>query len=459
MGDRETPSTKRAGKAKWAGRRRAATRKSGYSAQAPGSQIIAISVDAYDLELGNCLDLHFRFPAVGSGEWVGFGGWFSAPETVEIILDDPPARTIIWHHGSPDWGKFGGLWQAGESLSPTRLRFCAQSPATVAFYDLGCGRVEHEYLRGARKALLTNMHQYAPEANFYTPEKGDVQIVVPRGALKRDGVAVLNLKSCNRCGRFLPVNLHDERKHLSFSNHCVAAHRRPCSHSGFGKLSNPQTGETVHLEYGYQLECRYCKKFEVNAAHNPKRTAAQMKEDAARRRAFELLLEGLYEGTPQLRYRLENGRELADDVWARFDGKCFKCGTPLATARDMALDHTRPLALLWPLDAGATALCPTHNSEKLDRPPEEYYSKEELRRLSEMTGVALADLIDPGPNTEAINRLGERLGWFFGEFLKHEELQKVRDGKLTADLVLKALRKVLAAVPGGPPFALRPPRS
>lgn len=217
------------------------------------------------------------------------------------------------------------------------------------------------------------------------------------------------------------------------------------------------TNEAVTLDYGFQLECRYCKKFEVNAAHNPKRTAAQMKEDGARRRAFELLLEGLYKGSPQLRYRAKTGRELADDVWKGFGGRCFKCGTPLASPRDMDLDHTRPLALLWPLDGGATALCPTDNSEKRDRPPVDYYSSDELKRLSDITGIPLADLRDPNPNLEAIERVGDRLDWFFNDFLQHEELQKVRDGKLTADLVVKALKKILAAVPSGAPFELKKP--
>jgi hypothetical protein len=106
------------------------------------------------------------------------------------------------------------------------------------------------------------------------------------------------------------------------TNHCVAERRRPCTHSSFGQLKNVETSEVLQLEYGFQLECRFCKKFEVNAALNPQRTAAQMKEDAARRRAFELLLTELYEGSPSLLYRHETGRGLADDVWERFGGRC-----------------------------------------------------------------------------------------------------------------------------------------
>ncbi len=109
-----------------------------------------------------------------------------------------------------------------------------------------------------------------------------------------------------------------------------------------------------------QLECRFCKKFEVNAAHNPQRTMAQMKEDAARRRAFELLIEALEGGSAQLRYRHSTGRELSDDVYSNFEGECFKCGEPLK-GRSWHLDHTRPLALLWPLDVGRAARAGQHH--------------------------------------------------------------------------------------------------
>jgi hypothetical protein len=170
--------------------------------------------------------------------------------------------------------------------------------------------------------------------------------------------------------------------------------------------------------------------------------------------ALKLLLEYLYGGSPQLRYKNETGRDLAADIFERFDGRCFKCGAAFATEKEMHLDHTRSLALLWPLDETATALCVTHNSEKRDRPPAEYYTSEELQRLSEITGVSLEELRDPSPNMEAIALLGENLDWFHRNFLILPALQQEREGKLPADLVVKALRKVLARCPGGPPYRI-----
>jgi hypothetical protein len=173
-----------------------------------------------------------------------------------------------------------------------------------------------------------------------------------------------------------------------------------------------------------------------------------MKEDAARRRAIELLLTELYGGSPLLRYRREHGgKELADVVWRNFGGMCFKCGTQLATQKDMHLDHTRPLALLWPIDGTATCLCVTHNSEKRARPPAEFYDEDELKRLSRITGIPLDELHDPSPNREAIDLLSKRLDWFFSEFLQTAELQTERDGKLPADLLVRAVQKAIDQLP------------
>ncbi|EGD05281.1 hypothetical protein B1M_07195 [Burkholderia sp. TJI49] len=169
-----------------------------------------------------------------------------------------------------------------------------------------------------------------------------------------------------------------------------------------------------------------------------------MKEDGARRRAFELLLAELYGGTPQLRYRHEMGTELADDVWERFGRVCFNCGAKLATPRDMHLDHTRPLALLWPLDGTATALCGSCNSEKRDRAPSDFYPPAKLAALAKIAGIPPADLAKTHPNEEALGLLLRRLDWFFGEFLLRDEMTKERDGKVAGELVIKALQKVLA---------------
>ena len=150
--------------------------------------------------------------------------------------------------------------------------------------------------------------------------------------------------------RPLPPGQHGQRAE-SPSVSRTAVSRTTGDHASTPGSGNSQpadgVGDVLELDYGFQLECRFCKKFEVNAAHNPRRTAAQMKEDGARRRGFELLLTALYGESDSLLYRKRTGgRELVDDVYKRFGGRCFKCGVKLEP-KEMRLDHTRPLALLW----------------------------------------------------------------------------------------------------------------
>lgn len=440
---------KRPGKTEWAGRRRPSTRRSGYEARAD-VRLNSQNVATYQLNPCQHLQVDFAIQA-DPGDRIGFGGWFLASESADVLVLGGPQQQTMTSHGTDRWSKFGSQWVARseEPIAPS-LVIEANEPSIVALYGLGAGLVSHPHYDAARPEILNNMWQFAPEANFY--ESGTGAFTTVTADLEDGGTVALWTKSCNRCGRYLPVNVPRERDTLSFSNHCVAQHRRPCNHAGFGRIKQSDSAEDRQLEYGFQLECRFCKKFEVNAPHNPQRTSSQMKEDAARRRAFELLLDSLYKGTPSLRYSQETGSDLAADVFERFDGRCFKCNKIFRNEREMHLDHTRPLALLWPLDKHATALCAQHNSEKRDRLPRDYYSENEIGRLAVVTEMSFRELYDAHSNAEAIDMLYEQLDWFFDIFLESEDLQKVRDGKRAVDLLLKALHKAILQYPGGPPF-------
>lgn len=438
------------GKQDWAPPRRSRTRSAGFKAQAP-VRVEDEELDGFSMQAGDSWGLRFELPGVRAGEWLGFGGWFMCSDSVQPTLVFDDARVVLTDHADGNWNKVGSLWRSRAS-GPTEavLRFTATGLGFIAVHSMLCGRVTHKHLDAAPEALLRNMWTGAPEANFYDPKVPGrvIEIGAHRGRLP--AAATLHLKSCNRCGRLLPINRVNEQAHLSYTNHCTAANRRPCRHAGFGRVVNDITGEPVELDYGFQLECRFCKKFEVNGAHNKQRTPGQMKEDGTRRRMLELLLEHLYEGTPQLLFKRDTGRDLADYVFERFDGSCFKCGTALASPRAMHLDHTRPLALMWPLGAEATSLCGTHNGEKRARPPVKYYTEDELVRLSKITKISLIELRDPTPNLKAVKKLLENESWFRNEFLQLPALARVHDGKLAADLLVKAINKVLAACP--PPY-------
>lgn len=446
-----TQENKRPGKTEWAGRRRPMTRTSGYTVAAPVRMRIE-PIESIHLEPGDVVIARLAITGGKPGMRVGFGGWFHG-EGINVSFEGAESKLTLSHGEPPVWRKFGSQWVAYHTGDiKIDVQFHAVVETDLALYDIESGQVAHEALDIARPQLLGNMSQIAPEGNFYVPDSGSVDIVTPK-SWKYGAPAPLALKSCNRCARFLPVNPPPhERATLSFSNH----HSKPeCNHASFGRIQDENDPDLVHrMYYGFQLECRFCKKFFVNAALNPQRTAGQMKEDAARRRAFEVLLEQLNQGSPQLAYKNRTGHDLAADIYERFGGACFKCKRPFGKDREMHLDHTRPLALLWPLDEFATALCADHNSEKRDRAPADYYTDAELKELSGITRLSLEALRDPSPNVAAIDALGKRLDWFFDEFIPSGELDKVREGKATAALLVKALQKTIDRYPGGKPYNL-----
>jgi len=443
------------GKTVYAGRRRAMTRTSGFSVHADtsGGEFRRHKERIHSLDRGEVIEVKFRIEGHETGDLLGFGLWFWHTDGIESSLVGAPTKRTLTSFGENAWNKVGSIWKA-ESAAPIDIVFTltATKPGMASIYEPLCGRVVHKHYDGASEKLMKNMFETAPEAVFIDGEiTATVETKLPEES--DTGERELILKSCNRCGRYLPINIgsdgngENERNHLSFTNHCVAAHRRPCKHASFGRLRNIENpSDIIKLDYGYQLECRFCKKFEVNAAHNPQRTSGQMKEDGARRRAFELLLEDLYQGSPQMIYRHKFKSELADDIWKKFHKKCFSCGTDLPTSRAMQLDHTRPLAYLWPLDETGTALCKTCNSQKRDRMPAAFYVKPgQLDLLAKITGIPLTELLDPVPNEAAIELLLARKEWLFTTFLTRPEMVKERDGKITGELVVKALQRVLAS--------------
>lgn len=267
------------------------------------------------------------------------------------------------------------------------------------------------------------------------------------------------LKSCNRCGRFLPINIDDEMKTLSYSLHCKK--RAPCVHSTFrayeilnySDLTNADLiglnleGRKVVSYYGHQLECKACKKFFVNAPLNPQRNAQQFKEDGLRRRAIEVLVNNLLERN-LIHFEFENRtkKEFSEYIWKKFNKRCFKCGpasSPISL-NEMALDHTMPLAYLYRLDETATCLCSSHNSQKSDTFPVDYYTEDELIRLSTITGLSLDVLHSRSVNMPVLDLLVKNVVWFYDEFLMESDYQKVRDGILTANKINDSLKRIIA---------------
>jgi hypothetical protein len=267
------------------------------------------------------------------------------------------------------------------------------------------------------------------------------------------------LKSCNRCGRFLPVNDEDEIKTLSFSLHCKK--RAPCVHSSFRSYTIMNLDELTETElnsfdienndgklkvksyYGHQLECKACKKFFVNAPLNPQRNPQQFKEDGLRRRAIEILVnELLGRNLVHFEFEKQTKKQFSEHIWNKFGKRCFKCQKKIPL-EEMHLDHTMPLAYLYRLDETATCLCSHHNSHKRDHFPVDFYTKPELLNLSKITGLTIEQLHYRGVNEQVLFLILKNLYWYFDDFLMRPDYQKHRDGILTADKINDSLKRVI----------------
>lgn len=262
------------------------------------------------------------------------------------------------------------------------------------------------------------------------------------------------MKSCNRCGRYLPIDIKNEMNTLSFSLHCKK--NAPCTHSTFRsyeiKNNNPEAKDLlsdyiqenkVISYYGHQLECKACKKFFVNAPLNPQRNPQQFKEDGLRRRAIEVLVNSLLErNLVHFEFEQKTKREFSKYIWEKFGGRCFKCGKKIALD-EMHLDHTMPLAYLYRLDESATCLCASHNSQKRDLFPSDFYTNDELIALSRITGLTIPQLQYRGVNTQVLDLLVKNIIWFYDSFLTDANYQKIRDGILTADKINDSLKRVI----------------
>lgn len=154
-------------------------------------------------------------------------------------------------------------------------------------------------------------------------------------------------KQCNSCGSILPFS------HFS-------------KHSGWGPLER-------------QIECRSCKGA-INADLNSKRTKEQLHESSIRRRIADLFVLG------------DNEKIDIEDLFNRFEHKCFKTGKPLnINDRDSwEIDHIMPSLYLWPLTFNNAALLSKEaNNSKKAKWPSEFYTNGELINLSKITGANL----------------------------------------------------------------------
>jgi len=89
-----------------------------------------------------------------------------------------------------------------------------------------------------------------------------------------------------------------------------------------------------------------------------------------------------------------------DELFDRFDHKCFKTHRPLniKDRRAWAVDHILPSRYLYPLTvSNAALLSKAANDNKRDRWPSEFYTNNELIELAKLTGADLKLLSSKKP--------------------------------------------------------------
>ncbi|MBA88956.1 MAG: hypothetical protein CMB16_06805 [Euryarchaeota archaeon] len=155
--------------------------------------------------------------------------------------------------------------------------------------------------------------------------------------------------------------------------------------SEFNRRSSAKTG--------HQDDCRECQNIR-NRATNPDRLREQLIEGSTNRRLRGLVTRGKDE-------KLD-----IKAIFKRFENKCFNCDEELDInaekgSGEYELDHTCSIYYWWPLTTNtATLLCGKGknkcNGKKNRKWPSEFYNKEKLRSLSELTGIDL-EIISGGP--------------------------------------------------------------
>src|SRR5438876_10898393 len=126
------------GKVRWAGRRRATTRKSGFSTTASGSEFDVVKVDGYRVAPGGSVTLKFQLPRLRSGKILGFGGWYWTSSPAQISVTDFGAQLTLTKFSPPDWNKFGSQWFSDGTQTPEiSLTFAATDRSLIlALYGI-----------------------------------------------------------------------------------------------------------------------------------------------------------------------------------------------------------------------------------------------------------------------------------------------------------------------------------
>jgi hypothetical protein len=351
-----------------------------------------------------------------------WGGYVlsKSPTTILATLSMQERNDATEIKVEPNWQRFGALVTGVPPDLKATLTLEWYNTTPVEFWGLGIGRpnVPKRESGNTDLSLLEQSH-LIPET-FYLLHQAAVDAEIEAEESKRfrieDG-STIKLKKCSYCGRLLPVD-PARLGVLAFHKHNA-------------KISK------------HQNECRACKKWRINDSFNPLRTTDQLHESSVITRERKLFLR-----EPEILQAIKDrtGAGLKSKVWERFRRKCFRCGDPVGLDH-FHLDHTRPLAYLWPIDEYATCLCAGCNNEKKEKFPVDFYKPQELKQLSEITGLPLAELAKKELNRRELKRILNDLPTFARDWEPRTFLataRKIRELRPDIDLLvcLKAANRL-----------------
>lgn len=325
-------------------------------------------------------------PLIGESGPFAAGGFLRSTTSmeIEICLTADLGTTIADLSVDAMWGRFGIIVPVADAHE-LRLRLDWCGDHTLDIWGLTAGPLELPAGVAGGDPYSKELAQIhlVPETFYFDHDAALDLTISPESTLfcTQDGASI-SRKKCSYCGRWLPVD-PQRLGALSFHKH--------------------NAKRTKH-----QNECRACKKWRINDTFNPDRTPDQLHESSVITRERRVFLKD-----PEILQVIKQrtGAGLKAQVWERFDRRCFLCDKRLELS-EVQLDHTRPLAYLWPIDEHATCLCAEHNNAKSDKFPVDFYTTSQLQALSDLCGLSLEDLREKSLNQTQLRRILNDLSTF-----------------------------------------------
>jgi 5-methylcytosine-specific restriction endonuclease McrA len=332
----------------------------------------------------------------GNVDLIGFGGYIKPSNSCRITVHLEPDQSSANQSVKPlseDWNRFGVAVEASMPCNYTAVIRFEVPQMEVRAWGIGIGALNlpEKVVQEEPDGDDLSADHLAPET-FYLPTDqppfSDLDGSFQGFKEERDhpGAALIDVKKCAYCQRYLPLT--------------------PESPGGlaFHKHSSKKTD--------HQNECRACKKWRINNELNELRTHDQFHESSTISRERKILLK-----EPEILENIKDryGQGLKSLVWERFDKRCFNCGTTLDLG-EVELDHTRPLAYLWPIDEHATCLCSQCNNHKGDRFPVDFYNDKQLEELSGIIDLPLSELKVKDINLHQLQRIKRNIEYFAREW-------------------------------------------